>query len=100
MWFHRCASIRAWTDLPTTGIWCILVRAPLEAQGWFLQRLRRFAAEGRITPDDLGIWKNEHIIFLKKITEFLKENGAVAGIQLAHAGRKASHRVHGKEERR
>jgi 2,4-dienoyl-CoA reductase-like NADH-dependent reductase (Old Yellow Enzyme family) len=48
-------------------------------------------AEGRITPDDLGIWKNEHIIFLKKITDFLKDNGAVAGIQLAHAGRKASH---------
>jgi len=48
-------------------------------------------AEGRITPDDLGIWKNEHIIFLKKITGFIKENGAIAGIQLAHAGRKASH---------
>jgi 2,4-dienoyl-CoA reductase-like NADH-dependent reductase (Old Yellow Enzyme family) len=48
-------------------------------------------AEGRITPDDLGIWKNEHIIFLKKIVDFLKENGAVTGIQLAHAGRKASH---------
>lgn len=48
------------------------------------------SANGRISPDDLGIWKNEHIIFLKKITDFLKENGAVAGIQLAHAGRKAS----------
>ncbi|MEO8821194.1 MAG: NADH:flavin oxidoreductase/NADH oxidase [Ginsengibacter sp.] len=47
-------------------------------------------AKGRISPDDLGIWKNEHIIFLKKITDFLKENGAIAGIQLAHAGRKAS----------
>lgn len=45
---------------------------------------------GRISPDDLGIWKNEHIAFLKKITDFLKENGAIAGIQLAHAGRKAS----------
>src|SRR5690349_25098907 len=44
--------------------------------------------EGRISPDDLGIWKNEHIPFLKKITDFLKENGAIAGIQLAHAGRK------------
>ncbi len=47
--------------------------------------------DGRITPDDLGIWKNEHIIFLKEITSFLKDNGAVTGIQLAHAGRKASH---------
>jgi len=49
------------------------------------------APEGRISPDDLGIWKDEHIAFLKKITTFIKEQGAVPGIQLAHAGRKASH---------
>ncbi|MEO6683220.1 MAG: NADH:flavin oxidoreductase/NADH oxidase [Ginsengibacter sp.] len=47
--------------------------------------------EGRISPDDLGIWKDEHIPFLKTITTFIKEHGAAAGIQLAHAGRKASH---------
>ncbi|MEO6837378.1 MAG: NADH:flavin oxidoreductase/NADH oxidase [Ginsengibacter sp.] len=47
--------------------------------------------EGRITPDDLGIWKDEHIAFLKRITDFIKEHDAVPGIQLAHAGRKASH---------
>lgn len=47
--------------------------------------------EGRITADDLGIWKDEHIPFLKKITTFIKEQSAVPGIQLAHAGRKASH---------
>ncbi|HEY5369966.1 MAG TPA: NADH:flavin oxidoreductase/NADH oxidase [Hanamia sp.] len=47
--------------------------------------------EGRITADDLGIWKDEHILFLKRLTDFIKENGAVPGIQLAHAGRKASH---------
>lgn len=47
--------------------------------------------EGRISPDDLGIWKDEHIDFLKRITNFIKQNGSVAGIQLAHAGRKASH---------
>ncbi|QDK81739.1 NADPH dehydrogenase NamA [Spirosoma sp. KCTC 42546] len=48
--------------------------------------------EGRISPDDLGIWKEDHIDGLKRITKFIKQNGAVAGIQLAHAGRKASHR--------
>ena len=47
--------------------------------------------EGRISPDDLGIWKDEHIPFLKNITTFIKENNSVPGIQLAHAGRKASH---------
>ncbi len=46
---------------------------------------------GRITPDDLGIWKDEHIDFLKRITRFIKSNGSVPGIQLAHAGRKSSH---------
>ncbi len=47
--------------------------------------------EGRISPDDLGIWKDEHINFLQRITSFIKKNNAVPGIQLAHAGRKASH---------
>lgn len=46
--------------------------------------------EGRISPWDLGIWKDEHINFLKRITSFIHGQGAVAGIQLAHAGRKAS----------
>lgn len=46
--------------------------------------------EGRISPDDLGLWKDEHIEGLQKITTFIKANGAEAGIQLAHAGRKAS----------
>ena len=47
--------------------------------------------EGRISPDDLGIWKDEHIVFLKRITDFIKSQGTIPGIQLAHAGRKASH---------
>jgi len=47
--------------------------------------------EGRITHHDLGIYKDEHVEFLKRITDFIKQQNAVAGIQLAHAGRKASH---------
>lgn len=47
-------------------------------------------AIGRITPDDLGIYKDEHIEMLKRITTFIEQFGAVPGIQLAHAGRKAS----------
>lgn len=46
--------------------------------------------EGRISPSDLGIWKDEHIPALKRIAHFIRSQGAVAGIQLAHAGRKAS----------
>ena len=47
--------------------------------------------EGRISPGDLGIWKDEHIDELKRITAFIEKQGSVPGIQLAHAGRKASH---------
>lgn len=46
--------------------------------------------EGRISPDDLGIWKDEHIEKLTQITAFIKEQRCIPGIQLAHAGRKAS----------
>ena len=46
--------------------------------------------EGRISPGDLGLWSDEHIHGLKGIASFLHQHGAVAGIQLAHAGRKAS----------
>jgi 2,4-dienoyl-CoA reductase-like NADH-dependent reductase (Old Yellow Enzyme family) len=51
------------------------------------------SAEGRISYGDLGIWKDEHIEKLKQITGFIHERGSIAGIQLAHAGRKASHEV-------
>jgi 2,4-dienoyl-CoA reductase-like NADH-dependent reductase (Old Yellow Enzyme family) len=46
--------------------------------------------EGRISANDLGIWKDEHIDFLARIVRFIREQGAVAAIQMAHAGRKAS----------
>src|SRR6266704_6752304 len=46
--------------------------------------------EGRISPNDLGIWKDEHIEPLARITRFIREQGAIPGIQLAHAGRKGS----------
>jgi 2,4-dienoyl-CoA reductase-like NADH-dependent reductase (Old Yellow Enzyme family) len=49
--------------------------------------------EGRISYGDLGIYKDEHIEKLKEITDFIDAHGAVAGIQLAHAGRKASHEL-------
>ena len=46
--------------------------------------------EGRISPGDLGIWKDEHIPELRRIAEFVHSQGARTGMQLAHAGRKAS----------
>ena len=46
--------------------------------------------EGRISSGDLGIWKDEHIPALERIATFIHTQGARAGIQLAHAGRKGS----------
>src|SRR3984957_9810345 len=46
--------------------------------------------EGRITAEDLGIWKDAHIEFLSRIVRFLKSQGTVPGMQIAHAGRKGS----------
>ena len=46
--------------------------------------------EGRISPQDLGIWSDDHIEPLARIVRFIHEQGSVAGMQLAHAGRKAS----------
>ena len=46
--------------------------------------------EGRISPNDLGLWNDEQTGALKPVVEFIKVHGAVPGIQLAHAGRKAS----------
>ncbi|HUZ07350.1 MAG TPA: NADH:flavin oxidoreductase/NADH oxidase [Candidatus Paceibacterota bacterium] len=48
------------------------------------------APEGRITPGCLGLWSEKHIEPLARIANFVKSHGAVAGIQIAHAGRKAS----------
>jgi 2,4-dienoyl-CoA reductase-like NADH-dependent reductase (Old Yellow Enzyme family) len=47
-------------------------------------------ARGRISPQDLGLWKDEQIEALARITRFVRAHGAAPGIQLAHAGRKAS----------
>ena len=46
--------------------------------------------EGRITPGDLGVWSEAHAVALARIAAFVKSQGAIPGIQLAHAGRKAS----------
>lgn len=46
--------------------------------------------EGRISPWDLGIWKDDHIAPLARIADFVRRQGALPGIQIAHAGRKAS----------
>jgi 2,4-dienoyl-CoA reductase-like NADH-dependent reductase (Old Yellow Enzyme family) len=77
------------------------------ANDWHLAHLGRFAiggaalvfveatgveARGRISPGDMGLWNDDQARALSRIADFLKANGAAAGVQLAHAGRKGSTR--------
>ena len=56
-----------------------------------IQEATAVSPEGRITYADMGLWKDEQMDKLKQIVSFIHSQGALAGIQLAHAGRKASH---------
>ena len=58
--------------------------------GLVLTEAAAVSPEGRISPDDLGIWKDAQIEPLARIVRFVRAQGARTGIQLAHAGRKAS----------
>ena len=55
-----------------------------------IQEATAVQANGRISPEDAGIWKDEHMVPIKRIVDFIHSQQAHAGIQLAHAGRKAS----------
>ncbi|MGW7104649.1 NADH:flavin oxidoreductase/NADH oxidase [Streptomyces xanthophaeus] len=58
--------------------------------GLILQEATAVSPEGRISPYDLGIWNDTQVEALRRITAFLKSQGTVPGIQIGHAGRKAS----------
>ena len=58
--------------------------------GLIIQEATAISPEGRISPEDLGIWKDEHVPMLQRINAFITAQGSVPGVQLAHAGRKAS----------
>src|SRR5699024_6208753 len=60
--------------------------------GLIMQEATAISPEGRITADDLGLWQDEHQHKLKAAVDFCHSQNAAIGIQLGHAGRKASHR--------
>jgi 2,4-dienoyl-CoA reductase-like NADH-dependent reductase (Old Yellow Enzyme family) len=64
--------------------------------GLILTEATAVAPEGRITPDDAGIWNDTQVDAYKRINDFISSVHAVPGIQLAHAGRKASTYAPGK----
>jgi 2,4-dienoyl-CoA reductase-like NADH-dependent reductase (Old Yellow Enzyme family) len=58
--------------------------------GLIMTEATSVSPEGRITPGDIGLWNNKHVDGLSRIVSFIHSQSAIAGIQLAHAGRKAS----------
>ncbi|SMB91899.1 NADH:flavin oxidoreductase/NADH oxidase [Deinococcus hopiensis] len=62
----------------------------LGGAGLILTEAAAVSPEGRISPEDLGLWADEHIVPLGHITDFVHRFGGLIGVQLAHAGRKAS----------
>lgn len=66
--------------------------------GLILTEATAVSPEGRISPADLGIWNDTQVAALRRITSFIKGQGSIAGIQLAHAGRKASTAAPGRVE--
>jgi len=58
-----------------------------------IQEATAVTAQGRITPRDLGLWSDAHIAPLKRIADFIHQQNCLFGVQLAHAGRKASSKV-------
>ncbi|MER0440941.1 NADPH dehydrogenase NamA [Emticicia sp. W12TSBA100-4] len=58
--------------------------------GLIITEAMSVSPKGRISAGDLGLWKDEHIAPIRRITDFIHKQGSVAGVQLAHAGYKAS----------
>jgi 2,4-dienoyl-CoA reductase-like NADH-dependent reductase (Old Yellow Enzyme family) len=65
-------------------------RFALGGAGLVIIEASAVAPEGRITHGDVGLWSDDHIEGLARIAAFMKAHGAAAGVQIAHAGRKAS----------
>lgn len=79
--------------VPFTSTLSYLKQFAIRGAGAICMEASSVTPEGRITPQDNGIWSDEHIPGLKRIVDFVHAQGTVIGIQLAHAGRKASTRA-------
>ncbi|MEV7320545.1 NADH:flavin oxidoreductase/NADH oxidase [Streptomyces sp. NPDC093970] len=76
--------------VPTDWHFTHLAARAAGGTGLIITEATAVSPEGRISPYDLGIWNDEQVAAFRRITGFLKSQGTVPGIQLAHAGRKAS----------
>ena len=90
IWVSPMCQYSSVDGMPTDWHLVHLGSRAVGGAGLVIQEATAVSPEGRISSADAGIWSDAHAEAYQKITRFIKENGAVAGIQLAHAGRKAS----------
>jgi 2,4-dienoyl-CoA reductase-like NADH-dependent reductase (Old Yellow Enzyme family) len=90
IWVSSMCQYSSEDGLPTDWHLVHLGTRAVGGAGLVMVEATAVSPEGRISPQDSGIWSDEHTKAFKRITAFIKAQGAVPGIQIAHAGRKAS----------
>jgi 2,4-dienoyl-CoA reductase-like NADH-dependent reductase (Old Yellow Enzyme family) len=90
IWVSPMCQYSSVDGMPTDWHLVHLGSRAVGGAGLVMMEATAVSPEGRISPSDAGIWSDAHAEAYKRITKFIKTHGAIAGIQLAHAGRKAS----------
>jgi 2,4-dienoyl-CoA reductase-like NADH-dependent reductase (Old Yellow Enzyme family) len=90
IWVSPMCQYSSEDGMPTDWHLVHLGSRAVGGAGLVIQEATAVSPEGRISPSDAGIWSDAHSEAYQQITKFIKQQGAVPGIQLAHAGRKAS----------
>ena len=90
IWVSPMCQYSSENGMPTDWHLVHLGSRAVGGAGLVIMEATAVSPEGRISPADAGIWSDAHAEAYERITRFIKSQGAVAGIQLAHAGRKAS----------
>jgi 2,4-dienoyl-CoA reductase-like NADH-dependent reductase (Old Yellow Enzyme family) len=90
IWVSPMCQYSSENGMPTDWHLVHLGSRAVGGAGLVIMEATAVSPEGRISPSDAGIWSDEHAEAYKRITAFIKSQGAIAGIQIAHAGRKAS----------
>ena len=90
LWVSPMCQYSSEDGMPTDWHLVHLGSRAVGGAGLVIMEATAVSPEGRISPSDAGIWSDAHAESYQRITKFIKSQGAVAGIQIAHAGRKAS----------
>ena len=90
IWVSPMCQYSSHDGMPTDWHLVHLGSRAVGGAGLVIMEATAVSPEGRISPSDAGIWSDAHGASYQRIAKFIKEQGAIAGIQIAHAGRKAS----------